>query len=116
MIFRAPAGSSNFAISSTFSRLSAQKAIRFPFAEVPVLTGVGKGKRGFHVDKKDYVVGGTLGKKMNLVTSRGTDEVVTRARLKVSRCGLKGQVIKSRVGFTKIKPPEPVLYELPEEA
>ena len=67
------------------------------------------------LDKKDYVVGGTLGKKMNLITSRGTDEVVTRGRLKVSRCGLKGQVIKSRAGFTKLKLPPPVLYELAEE-
>ena len=89
--------------------------VRFPFKEVAEVQGVGKGKRGVRLEKKELVIGITVGDTIVVETARGGERKVKCKDLEVGEFGGEGERITDRIGFRKVVTQAPDLYEWPEE-
>lgn len=88
--------------------------LRVPFKDVPEVQGVGKGRRGVKLPKKELLIGMTVGKALYVATNRGAQNKVLAKNVPMGEVGDVGENV-SRVGFARVIPAAPVLYELPEE-
>ena len=93
------------------------RALEINLDEVPVVAGVGKGKRAILLEgKEDGLVGMTLGKNLVVETTRGGTTSLTRRTVPQGKLGSKGKSVITRYYFRAVVPPEIELYELaPEE-
>jgi DNA gyrase subunit A len=93
--------------------LASQKGMahRFKLAEVPELSGVGKGRRGIKLAKKDRLVAGSLRGRLLLETTRGSEDSLKRGKVTLGAIGAQGVVIKQRGGWRRQLPFAPLLAD-----
>ena len=81
---------------------------------MPALAGVGKGKRGVTLAKKELVLAATTRSKLRLETTRGKEEPLTQKSVEKTELNGAAVEVKQRGGWKREILPDPVLYELPE--
>ena len=89
-------------------------ALCFSLEEVPLVAGVGKGKRGVALAKGERVIGATLRDRLKVETARGAARDVRADELELGVLGDAPDEV-SRNGFRRALPPPVELFELPEE-
>jgi len=93
------------------------RALCIDIDEIPLLAGVGRGKRAIVLaaKKDDGLVGMTTRKNLTLETTRGGTTSLTRRTVPKGPIGSKGKEVISRYYFRNAAPPTWELYELPED-
>lgn len=93
------------------------RALCIEIDEIPLLAGVGKGRRAITLQAKkdDGLVGMTTRKNLTLETTRGGTTSLTRRTVPKGAIGSKGKEVISRYYFRNAAPPTWELYELPED-
>lgn len=94
------------------------RALCIDIDAIPLLAGVGRGKRAIVLTgkKDDGLVGMTTRKNLTLETTRGGTTSLTRRTVPKGAIGSKGKEVISRYYFRNATPPTWELYELEEEA
>jgi DNA gyrase subunit A len=90
------------------------KVNRCRLKDVVAIAGVGKGKRGIKLGKKEALVAVSTLAKVDLETTRGGVHRIQAKKIGIGDFGDPGVEILTRFGFKRQKPPPLVLYELPE--
>ncbi|MBL4846411.1 MAG: DNA topoisomerase 4 subunit A [Planctomycetes bacterium] len=93
------------------------RALCVDLKEIPILAGLGRGRRALVLDKKkeDGLVGMTTRKNLVLETTRGGTTSLTRRTVPKGTLGSKGKEVMTRYYFRNAVLPTWELYELPED-
>ena len=105
-----PAGDEGHVLLAT----SKGNAAKLPFADVPLLSAAGKGRRGAKLAKQEQVVAATARPKLTLETTRGSTDSLLARNVSKGEVGGGLQEVKQRGGWRRAVPTLD-LFELPEQ-